>query len=56
MQAGDPLIDVTSLTTSSQAGARGGNALLLDGSIHWNNIKLMTSYWAHHGGGYFNMW
>jgi prepilin-type N-terminal cleavage/methylation domain-containing protein len=52
----DPFLDVSTLTTSPQVGARGGNVLLVDGSVHWKNIEQMTNYWAYQGGGYWNMW
>jgi prepilin-type N-terminal cleavage/methylation domain-containing protein len=43
--------------TSAQAGARGGNELFLDGSVHWINIKQMTNYAAFPGGSaYMNAW
>jgi prepilin-type N-terminal cleavage/methylation domain-containing protein len=56
-QDGIPFLWVTALTTSQQVGARGGNVLLLDGSVHWRNIKQMTNYSASQfGGGYWNAW
>ena len=56
-QGGKPFIYVSTPTTSAQAGARGGNVLLLDGSVHWRNIKQMTNYAASQfGGGYWNAW
>jgi prepilin-type N-terminal cleavage/methylation domain-containing protein len=55
-QGADPFLDTTTVTTSIQVGARGGNVLLLDGSVHWKNIEQMTNYWAYQGGSYFNMW
>ena len=43
--------------TSAQVGARGGNELNLDGSVHWKNIKLMTNYTASDfGSAYMNAW
>ena len=52
-----PFLWVTSLTTSVQVGARGGNVLLLDGSVPWRSIKKMTNYSASDfGGGYWNAW
>jgi hypothetical protein len=56
-QDGIPFLWVTKLTTSRQVGARGGNVLLLDGSVHWRNTKQMTNYTASQfGGGYWNAW
>jgi hypothetical protein len=38
-------------------GARGGNELLLDGSVQWRNLKQMTNYAASQfGNGYWNAW
>jgi hypothetical protein len=51
-----PFLLVTTTTTSKQAGAKGGNVLLLSGSVHWKNIKQMTNYWAYQTGGYWNAW
>jgi type II secretory pathway pseudopilin PulG len=45
-QNGIPFLYVTTPTTSAQVGARGGNELFLDGSVHWKNIKQMTNYAA----------
>jgi prepilin-type N-terminal cleavage/methylation domain-containing protein len=56
-QGGIPFLWVTTLTTSGQVGARGGNVLLLDGSVHWRNLKQMTNYAASQfGDGYWNAW
>jgi len=56
-EGGSPFLDVTKLTTSAQAGARGGNVLLLDGSVHWRNIQQMTNYAASQfADGYWNSW
>ena len=56
-QGGIPFIWVTKLTTSVQAGARGGNELFLDGSVHWKNISQMTNYAASPwGDGYMGAW
>ena len=56
-QGSIPFIWNTKLTTSAQAGARGGNELFLDGSVHWLNIKQMTNYAASpYGGAYMNAW
>ena len=55
-QDGVPFLWVTTTTTSREAGARGGNVLLLDGSVHWKNINQMTNYWACQSGGYWNAW
>jgi hypothetical protein len=42
----NPLAPTTSGTTSAQVGARGGNQVLLDGSVHWVNINQMNTYIA----------
>ena len=55
-QAGSPFLASTKKTTSADVGAQGGNVLLLDGSVHWRNIKQMTNYWAYQFGDYWNMW
>ena len=55
-KGGYPFIYFPSTTTSKQAGAQGGNSLLLDGSVNWKNINKMTNYWAADGGGYWNAW
>src|ERR1035441_8055322 len=55
-QDGVPFLWVTTTTTSREAGARRGNVLLLDGSVHWKNINQMTNYWACQFGGYWNAW
>jgi len=56
-QGGSPFLLVTALTNSGQAGARGGNVLLLDGSVQWKNLKQMTNYAASQfGDGYWNAW
>jgi len=55
-KGGWPFVYFTTPTTSKQAGARGGNSLLLDGSVNWKNITKMTNYWAADGGGYWNAW
>ena len=55
--AGWPFLYVSKPTTSAQAGARGGNELFLDGSVHWKNIKQMTNYATFPGGGaYMGSW
>ena len=51
-----PMLLRNKTTTSSQVGAQGGNVLLLDGSVHWKNIRQMTNYWAYQAGTYWNMW
>ncbi len=54
---GLPFISVQTLTTSGQVGAEGGNVLLLDTSVHWKSLKLMTNYAASQfGSGYWNAW
>jgi prepilin-type N-terminal cleavage/methylation domain-containing protein len=56
-QGSTPLLYVNTPTSSAQAGARGGNELFLDGSVHWRNIKQMTNYAASpYGGAYMNSW
>ena len=56
-QGGIPFLGVTTLTTSGQVGARGGNVLLLDVSVQWRNLKQMTNYAASQfGDGYWNAW
>ena len=56
-QGGFPFLSITKLTTSGQAGAAGGNVLLLDGSVHWKNLNQMTNYAASQfGSGYWNAW
>ena len=55
-QSGIPFLWVTQLTKPSDVGAQGGNVLLLDGSVHWKNIKQMTNYWAFQAGFYWNAW
>ena len=56
-QNGIPFLYVTTPTTSAQIGARGGNELFLDGSVHWKNIKQMTNYAASPwGNDYMNAW
>ena len=56
-QGGVPFIWVKTLTTSKQAGGKGGNILLLDGSVVWKNLKQSTNYAASEfGGGYWGAW
>ena len=56
-QDGIPFLFETKPTTSAQAGARGGNELFLDGSVHWVNINKMTNYPASpYGSAYMNAW
>jgi len=60
-QDGAPFIDVTNLTTSSNVGAQGGNVLLLDGSVHWKSLPLMSNWWSYSEnslttGTYWNAW
>ena len=56
-QGNIPFFYVSTPTTSAQAGARGGNELLLDGSVQWKNIKQMTNYAASPwGNAYMNAW
>jgi prepilin-type N-terminal cleavage/methylation domain-containing protein len=43
--------------TSAQIGARGGNELFLEGSVHWKSINQMTNYAASPwGNAYMNAW
>jgi prepilin-type N-terminal cleavage/methylation domain-containing protein len=51
-----PFLNVSKLTRSIDVGAKGGNVALLDGSVHWKNIRAMTNYWAFQAGTYWNMW
>ena len=52
-----PFVGVKNLTTSIQEGAKGGNLLLLDGSVLWKNLKQTTNYAASQfGSGYWNAW
>jgi prepilin-type N-terminal cleavage/methylation domain-containing protein len=56
-QDGVPFCYFDPYKTSAQAGARGGNELFLDGSVHWVNIKKMTNYSAFpFGNAYMNAW
>ena len=55
--AGMPFLYFTPPRTSGQVGARGGNELFLDGSVHWKNIKQMTNFAASPwGNAYMNAW
>ncbi len=52
-----PFLYFTPAKTSAQIGARGGNELFLDGSVHWVTIKRMTNYAASPwGNAYMNAW
>jgi prepilin-type N-terminal cleavage/methylation domain-containing protein len=55
-QNGIPFLWVKTLTKPAQVGAKGGNVLLLDGSVPWRNIKAMSNYWAFQSGIYWNSW
>ena len=55
-QGGYPFLIMPTATTSKAVGARGGNSLLLDGSVNWKNIAKMNNYWASPSGGYWNAW
>ncbi len=56
-QDGIPFLYETKPTTSAQIGARGGNELFLDGSVHWKNINQMSNYPAYpYGDAYMNAW
>jgi prepilin-type N-terminal cleavage/methylation domain-containing protein/prepilin-type processing-associated H-X9-DG protein len=56
MDKGNPLIWGPKKKTSKEVGAKGGNVLWLDGSVHWIPISRMTNYWAFQSGGYWNAW
>jgi prepilin-type N-terminal cleavage/methylation domain-containing protein len=54
---GIPFVYFPTSKTSRQAGARGGNELFLDGSVHWLRIEKMTNYAASPwGNAYLNAW
>jgi prepilin-type N-terminal cleavage/methylation domain-containing protein len=53
---GVPFLWVKKLTKPQDLQARGGNVLLLSGSVHWKNIRQMTNYWAAEAGVYWNSW
>ncbi|MEY4387483.1 MAG: hypothetical protein RLY20_2766 [Verrucomicrobiota bacterium] len=54
---GKPLTGVKVPTTPAQVGAQGGNQLLLDGSVHWRNLRAMTNYPAIPGSAaYMGVW
>ena len=56
-QGNTPFLVVSTPTTSAQAGARGGNELFVDGSVHWKTIKQMTNYAASPwGSAYMGAW
>jgi len=56
-QGNTPFLVVSTPTTSAQAGARGGNELFVDGSVHWKTIKQMTNYAASPwGNAYMGAW
>jgi prepilin-type N-terminal cleavage/methylation domain-containing protein len=55
-QNGVPFLSVKTLTKPIQVGAQGGNVLLLDGSVHWRNIRAMSNRWAFQSGIYWNNW
>ena len=56
-QNGFPFLYFDPFKTSAQAGARGGNELYLDGSVHWKRIQQMTNYAAFPAGNaYMNAW
>jgi len=56
-QDGIPFLYFDPYKTSAQIGARGGNELYLDGSVHWKKIQQMTNYAAFPGGSaYMNAW
>ena len=53
---GVPFLSVSTLTKPGDVGARGGNVLLLSGSVNWKPLKQMTNYWAYQAGFYWNAW
>ena len=55
-QGGYPFLNVKTLTTSRQVKGKGGNVLLLDGSVIWKNLKQTTNYAASPASGYWNAW
>ena len=55
-QNGIPFLFVKTTTKPIQVGAVGGNVLLLDGSVHWKNIRSMSNRWAFQSGTYWNNW
>ena len=56
-ELGNPFLSVKTTTTSKQAGATGGNVLMVDGSVIWRNINVMTNYaCSEFGNGYWNSW
>jgi prepilin-type processing-associated H-X9-DG protein len=56
-EMGNPFLTIKTTTTSAQVGAAGGNVLMVDGSVIWKNVKMMTNYAASEfGSGYWNSW
>ena len=55
-QNGVPFLWVKTLTKPGAVGAQGGNVLLLDGSVRWKHLRLMSNYWAYQFGTYWNAW
>lgn len=55
-QNGVPFLFVSALTKPGDVGAKGGNVLLLSGSVNWKPLKQMTNYWAYQAGFYWNAW
>jgi prepilin-type N-terminal cleavage/methylation domain-containing protein len=55
-QNGIPFLWVSKLTKPQDLRAKGGNVLLLAGSVHWRNLSQMTNHWAFEGGIYWNAW
>jgi prepilin-type N-terminal cleavage/methylation domain-containing protein len=55
-QNGIPFLWVSKLTKPADLRAQGGSVLLLDGSVHWRNLRQMTNYWAFQAGIYWNAW
>jgi prepilin-type N-terminal cleavage/methylation domain-containing protein len=53
---GLPFVRVQTLTKPGDVGAQGGNVLLLDGSVHWKNLRAMTNYWSWQTGVFWNAW
>jgi prepilin-type N-terminal cleavage/methylation domain-containing protein len=56
LQGGIPFVWVNKLTRPSDVGAKGGNVLLLDGSVQWKRMRAMSNYWAFQAGTYWNAW
>jgi len=55
-QGGVPFLWVSQLTKPKDVDDQGGNVLLLDGSVQWENLRRMTNDWAFQAGIYWNAW